>query len=269
MNFWAYYGLSYNPFEKEGTAKRQERFESQDSSTMLAMLEYLKDTRGIGVFTASPGMGKSYTLGCFSKGLNPNLYHMEYMKLTTISVSEFYKSLCSILGLEPGGGKPRMFESIQNHIDYLYSEKRQPLLLAIDDAQHLSTAILTDIKMLMNSEYDSVNKFTLILCAEPYFLNTLRKPIHESLKQRISVKYNFNGLSDSEVEQYILHKIRSAGGAPSIINTAALAAIHSNSQGNPRAIDKLMSDALKLGAQHDKATIDAEVVMDSVATQVL
>lgn len=47
--------------------------------------------RGIGVFTARPGMGKSYALRCFASGLNPSLYHMEYLCLSTISVSDFYK----------------------------------------------------------------------------------------------------------------------------------------------------------------------------------
>lgn len=266
MNFLTFYGLAYNPFDKENV-KEQDRFESADIVTMLNMLHYLIKTRGIGVFTARPGMGKTYGVRCFSKELNPNLYHTEYIKLTTVSVSEFYKQLCSILGLETKGGKPKMFEAIQNQIDYLYAEKRQPLILVIDEAQYLSTSILNDIKMLMNSEYDSVNKFTLILCAEPYFLNTLRKPVHEALKQRITVKYNFQGLSDEEVEKYVLHKIKCAGGAASIIDEASLSAVHSNSQGNPRIIDKLMTDALIIGAQKNKQTIDAEVIMDAVVNQ--
>ena len=32
-----------------------------------------------------------------------------------------------------------MFKAIQEQITYLYKEKRQPLLLAIDEAQYLST----------------------------------------------------------------------------------------------------------------------------------
>ena len=40
-----------------------------------------------------------------------------------------------------------MFKAIQEQITYLYKEKRQPLLLAIDEAQYLSTGILNDINM--------------------------------------------------------------------------------------------------------------------------
>ena len=48
--------------------------ENPDPTEMINRLDYLKDIRGIGVFTARPGMGKSYALRCFASSLNPNLY---------------------------------------------------------------------------------------------------------------------------------------------------------------------------------------------------
>lgn len=173
--FRSYYGLSFNPFDKQ-MAREKDRFLSRDISEMLSRLDYLKDTRGIGLFTARPGMGKSFGLRCFAKGLNPNLYHMEYLCLSTVSVMEFYRQLCSVLGVEPRGGKPGMFRAVQEQILYLYRDKKQPLLLAVDEAQYLSTGILEDIKMLMNYGYDSLNYFTLILCWEPHLNSTLKSP---------------------------------------------------------------------------------------------
>lgn len=264
--FRSYYGLSFNPFDKQ-MCREKDRFLSKDISEMINRLDYLKDTRGIGVFTARPGMGKSFGLRCFAKSLNPNLYHMEYICLSTVSVMEFYRQLCSVLGVEGKGGKPGMFRAIQEQILYLYQEKKQPLLLAVDEAQYLSTGILEDIKMLMNYGYDSVNCFTLVLCGEPHLNSTLRKPVHEALRQRITVHYNFNGLTDAEAAQYVVHKLSCAGGSASIIDQAALSAVHSHSQGNPRLVDNLMTDVLVLGAQMDKKTIDTEVILAAVSNQ--
>lgn len=112
-----------------------------------------------------------------------------------------------------------------------------------------------------------MNCFTLILCGEPYLNNTLRKPVHEALRQRITVHYNFTGLSDAEVAAYIRHKIACAGGADSIIDPAALSAVHSHSQGNPRVIDNLMTEALLLGQQLDKKIIDSELILAAVSGQ--
>jgi len=72
---------------------------------MLSRLEYLKTVRGIGVFTARPGMGKTYALRCFMNGLNPNQYQTAYISLSTISVTEFYREFCTLLGLEGSGNK--------------------------------------------------------------------------------------------------------------------------------------------------------------------
>ena len=167
----SYYGLTFNPFDKQ-QLREKDHFISRDFTEMTNRLNYLKDIRGIGVFTARPGMGKSYALRCFAASLNPSLYHMEYLCLSTISVADFYKQLCAILGVSDKGGKTGMFKAIQEQIAYLYKEKRQPLLLAIDEAQYLNTGILNDIKMLMNYGYDSVNCFTLILCGESHLNDT-------------------------------------------------------------------------------------------------
>ena len=64
-----YYGMKYNPFAKE-QAGGGGYFTSRDHKEMLSRLNYLKDIRGIGVFTAQPGMGKTCSLRCFMQALN-------------------------------------------------------------------------------------------------------------------------------------------------------------------------------------------------------
>lgn len=208
--FTDYYGLSFNPFDKQ-CQKEKDCFRSNDFKQMSSRLSYVQNVRGIGVFTARPGMGKSFCLRCFAKGMNQNLGHMEYICLSTVGIREFYYLLCSVLGVEPCGSKPQMFRAVQEQVYYLYHEKKCPLCLAIDECQYLSPAILNDLKLIMNHGYDSLNCFSLILCGESYFNRTLAKPVNEALRQRVVVHYDFEGLSDEEVAKYISHKIQTAG----------------------------------------------------------
>ena len=263
-----FYSLAFNPFDKQQLPEK-DCFLSNDFREMTSRLNFLKDTRGIGLFTASPGMGKSFCLRCFSKSLNPNLYHMEYLCLSTISVADFYKQLCAILGVSDKGGKTGMFKAIQDRIHYLYKEKKQPLILAVDEAQYLSNAVLKDLKMLMNFNYDSLNCFTLILSGEPYLNNTLEKPVHEALRQRITVHYSFQGLGPDEIPAYIRHKIRLAGGADTLVGEDALSAVTGYCHGIPRIIDNVMSDAIMLGSQLGRSCIDSEVILAAVNEQAL
>lgn len=266
--FTDYYGLSFNPFDKQ-CMKEKDAFSSKDHRQMQSRLEYLKDVWGIGVFTARPGMGKTFALRCFMRSLNPNQYQTAYIALSTISVTEFYKQFCEILGLETGGSKTAMFRAIQERIYYLYREKKQPLLLAIDEAQYLSYNILRDLKMLMNYSYDSLNCFSLILVGEPYLNHILEKQVHEALRQRITVHYNYEGLSDKELPEYLYHKLELAGGSRSILEAGAVSAIHGYCEGNTRKVDNLMTDALTIGAQQGKTVLDAEVIMAAVNNQSL
>lgn len=115
--------------------------------------------------------------------------------------------------------------------------------------------------------YDSINGFALILCGEPHLNNTLRRPVHEALRQRITVHYNYKGLSDEETVAYIVHKLCSAGSSKTIIEDAALSAIAGHARGNPRTIDNIMSDAIVVGAQRGKKCIYTETILAAVSSQ--
>lgn len=264
----SYYGLRFNPFDKQNL-REDAGFESTDHKVMMNRLNYLKETRGIGVFTAPPGMGKSFCLRCFEHSLNKSLFLMKYICLSTVSVADFYKQFCEELGLPSKGGKTIMFKSIQDRLYYLFKDKKQPLILAIDEAQYLSNGILQDLKMLMNFKYDSLNCFTLILSGEPTLNRTLERPPHEALRQRITVHYTFEGLNPDEICAYIKHKISCAGASESIIGEDALSALSGYCKGNPRLIDNVMTTALKAGYQMQKSVIDSDVILAAVNEQAL
>jgi len=260
------YGLSFNPFDKQADPTRVS-FQSNDFREMISRLNYIKDSRGIGAFTAGPGFGKTYALRCFSNNLNPNLYKMAYICLTTVSVTEFYRQFCCALNLDPIGQRAAMFKSIQQRLRQLFKENRRTFILAIDEAHDMDPRALKDIKAIMNQDYDSLNCFALLLVGEPHLNNILAKPIHEALLQRITIHYNFTGLSAEETVKYVNHKIKAAGGCTSILAESAANAVHTFSRGNPRLIDNVMSDALMIGAQQDKKTIDTDVILSAVENQ--
>jgi type II secretory pathway predicted ATPase ExeA len=266
--FEGFYGMKDNPFDKQ-SVREEQYFMSEDFKEMTSRLGHLKDIRGIGVFTAPPGGGKTFALRCFAKSLNPSLYHMSYICLSTVSVTEFYIQFCSALGIETSQRKSVMFKNIKERLYSMYKEKRRPLVLALDEAHELDARILKDIKMIMNESFDSLNCFALILLGEPHLNNILEKPVHEALRQRITIHYNFTGLSAKETEEYISHKLTSVGAAPSIMANGTVAAVSGYARGNPRLIDNLMTDALILGAQTQKHVIDTEIILAAINNQIL
>lgn len=262
--FKSFYGMTLNPFDK--SLPESHAFKSKDHEQALSRLDYLKSTRGIGLFTAPPGAGKTFSLKCFSQSLNPNLYQLSYICLTTVSVTEFYHQFCHELGLACGPKKAIMFREIQERLLHLLKEKRKTFILVIDESQYLNIHVLRDIKMLMNTHFDSLDCFTLILVGQPYLSSILERPVHEALKQRIVIHYNYEGLSIEEAKNYIYSRIELAGAAHSIIDEAAVHAVANFCQGTPRIINSVMTNALILGAQLKKNTIDTEVILSACSS---
>jgi len=261
--FEKYYGFSLNPFDKQQILEK-DAFTSKDHNNMVSRLKYLIERRGIGVFTAKPGQGKTFALRCFAKAVDPNLFDVKYISFSTISNIEFYRQFCSVLNIESKFKKVDMFKDIQDRLYSLFKDKRRPLILAIDEAHELNISILKDLKMILNQDYDSLSCFILILIGEPHLNNTLDKPIHEALRQRIIIHYDFEGLSCDEVHDYITHKFFLAGASTSILGEGTLPAITSYCNGTARLIDNLMNEALTLGAQLNKSVIDTEIIMAAI-----
>jgi type II secretory pathway predicted ATPase ExeA len=258
--FNEFYGFSKNPFDKQALSVK-DAFPSNDHKEMTGRLSFLHGKRGIGLFTSAPGFGKTFALRCFAKTLDRNLNEFAYVCLSTVSAMEFYRLFCAALGIDAAGRKPIMFRAIQDRLYHLFKEKKKPFLLMIDEAHELSDVIIKDLKMIMNHDFDSVNCFTLVLAGEPHLNRTLEKAVHEALRQRIVIHYGFVGLSDSETEQYLLHKIRLAGAAESILGEGVVTAVIAYARGCPRLLDNIMNEALLLGAQLQKASLDTDVIM--------
>ena len=164
--FREFYGFSKNPFDK--SLPEKDAFISNDHKEMINRLSYLNRVRGIGIFTSPPGFGKTYALRCFAQSVDRNLNEIAYICLSTVKVTEFYRQFCATLGIDPPHGKSAMFRAIQDRLYHLFKEKKKPLILFIDEAHDLCTPVLTDIKLILNHDFDSKNCFSLALVGEPH-----------------------------------------------------------------------------------------------------
>lgn len=77
------------------------------------------------------------------------------------------------------------------------------------------------------------------------------------------------GLTKEETTDYVYTRIEAAGGARSIIEETAIHAISGYSNGARRIINSVMTNALLLGAQLQKKTIDSEVVLAATNNLIL
>lgn len=254
-----YFGMKCNPFKKD--IQIQDSFEFEDFKEVQSRLKYLLNTKGIGLITGTSGKGKTYAIKYFVKNLNSNLYKIVYISLSTVTVLEFYRSLCIGLGIEPASKKGDMFRQIQERIQLLVKDRKITPVIICDEAQYLRTDILNDIKMLFNFDMDSKDLAVLILVGQPLLNDVLSRNVHEALKQRIMVNYTFEGIEYEEIKRYIFDRCEIAGISNTIFEDGAIKAISTNCNGSTRQLNNLVDKSLLICSQKKENTVTAETVL--------
>ena len=260
--YLSYFGMEFNPFNKEIDTKYS--FETEDLKIMKNRLNYIKENPGIALFTGNPGLGKTFIIRDFLSNLNPNLYKTVYVSLSSITVLEFYKQIAYELGIEPAYKKIDIFRQIQETIVNYVKNKKQQIIICIDEAQYLKTGIINDLKMLMNFDMDSKNYFSLILIGQPILNNLLNRGIHESIKQRITVSYHLDGISRNEISDYIKTRMRISKGNDGVFNDQAIEAIYNGCNGSIRVVNNIVTKSLIIAASKQQNFIDTQIILDAV-----
>lgn len=260
MNYLSYYGLEENLFNK--SISSNVCFKSNDFNNVISRLNYLKEIRGIGLFTGSPGLGKTYTLRCFTDSLNKDLYKVIYISPTNLGKFEFFSNIAKQLNINIGACyKDELYDNIQKEIKRLVLEQRVQVIIIVDDAQNLNTKIMKDLKILFDFQMDSKDYTTIILCGYEEIRRELSKTTYETLQQRVVVNYRYKGLTREEVKEYIKTRLELSNQKKEIFSEEALNGLYNASKGNSRRLNSLIVNSLIIGYQNKKEIIDEELIM--------
>lgn len=261
--YTSFYGMNCNPFLKDESIK--DNYNSQDFKETISRFNYLKEVKGIGLFTGSSGLGKTYAARTFINQLNPELYKVIYINISpNMSLFDFFKIITDALYLEIGACyRTDIYNNIQKEIMRIVKQDKMDVIIIIDNAHLLSREILMNFKVLYDFEMDSKDYVTLILIGYPDLKIELSKKIYETLSQRIIVNYEFEGLSKEEVNEYVKTRLKISGANPEIFEPDALYALYSCSTRSPRKLNTLVLNSLMIGAQNGKTKINSEIIMNA------
>jgi len=136
------------------------------------------------------------------------------------------------------------------------------VVLIIDEAQNLKSALLEQIRLLSNLETEKEKLLQIILVGQPELKEKLRSPELAQLRQRIAIRYHISPLDQDELEAYICHRLRIAGATNSKVffKEDALDQIFKFSKGVPRLINIICDKGLLAGYTADKKTICGDTI---------
>ncbi|QVL31049.1 AAA family ATPase [Telmatocola sphagniphila] len=140
-------------------------------------------------------------------------------------------------------------------------------LMVIDEAHHLNTECLEELRLLGNLAANRGVALQILLVALPSVWKRIDQNGMESLLQRLSVRPELQPLDESESVDYIVHQLRWAGAKnpDALFDGETLNLFARQASGIPRLLSQMAGTALELAAENGLDHVDYEAATEALA----
>ena len=263
-----YYGLGQSPFSLAPDPHFLYPSASHEDA-IRQLVDAARRNEGVVVLTGDVGTGKT----TIARALLTRLDKTSFASLVLnpfLSVDELLREILLDFGVisrddvRTGRAVAASRHELTSTLhDFLLS--LQPIgghgVLIIDEAQHLPSDVLEQIRFISTAESNPAQLLQVILIGQATLLDALAQDHMRQLDSRVSVRALLEPLSRDDVDAYVSHRLSVAGNSGGVrFDSGAIDAITSASGGLPRLINLLCDRALMEGAQAEARTIDAAIV---------
>ena len=258
--YLSYYNLNEKPFQISTDPKFLWLGEKHKEA--LAILTYgILDNKGFLLLTGDVGTGKTTIINALLNSLDDDVIaaHIPDPGLEDIDFFNFIANVFSIN--EKISTKGDFLNHLSKFLHDAYS-KNKKVLLIIDEAQRLKPELLEEIRLLSNIEKQDAKLINIFFVGQKEFNNILIEPENRALRQRITINYYIEPLTEDETREYVNHRLNVAGSKRNIFSSSAIREIFSFSKGFPRLINIICDLALLTGYVKEQKTINANIISE-------
>src|SRR3984957_10999383 len=239
-------------------------YPSRQHAMALTMLEYgLESQAAFSLLTGDIGSGKTTLVRKLLRQLGDQVA-VGLISNTHGRFKSIHGWALSAVGIAPKDDSDvANYEALVDSFVHEYAKGRRTLLI-FDEAQNLSVEVLEELRLLsnVNSEKDLV--LQILLVGQPELRETLCRPELMQFAQRVSVDFHLRPLDAEETQAYIRHRLKVAGGAPSLFRAEAIELIHARTRGVPRLLNQFCDYALVYAFADGLKIIDADLITQLV-----
>jgi len=230
----------------------------------LANLTYgLMDENGYVVMTGDAGTGKTTLVNALIETLDENVL-VAKINHPTFGPDEFLYLVAKTFNLTVEvANKADCWFLFKSFLQQAHAEGKTALLI-VDEAHRLPKASLEEIRLLSNIEQANKKLINIFLVGQKELKLTLASPECIALRQRITLFYEIQPLSEDETRDYMVHRLKVAGTEEQLFTFEAIHQIHNFSSGYPRLINIICDRAMLTGYLNEQKKIDADTVSECV-----
>jgi general secretion pathway protein A len=261
----SFYDLRRNPFEI--TPDPSFLFPTSRHKEALAALYYgVRRHKGFVVLTGEVGTGKTLMVRWLLQLLKGTNVAYAYVFNSRLSSLEFLQYIAGDFGMAASGRTKS--DLLLEFGRFLITRHQQKLttVLVVDEAHHLSTEVLEEIRLLTNLETAQEKLLQILLIGQPELDEKLDFPELRQLKQRIALRARLEPLNREEAGGYIERRLQMAGAAQAgtLFPDHTIDEVYRYSRGIPRLINTICENALITGYARQLRSIPADII-DEVA----
>ncbi|MEN3004599.1 ExeA family protein [Dehalobacterium formicoaceticum] len=209
----------------------------------LARLKYIIASKGFGVMTGSPGMGKSSILRTLDASLDKSRFLFCYINDADLKPKNLYSKIPYYLSVQPSTYLDRMKKQFRDAVVNLYDTHDRLPIIVIDNAQDLPIQTIKEIRYLLNFEIDAKSLLSLILVGHPELRDTLKLRSFEAVSQCITAHYRLSPLDEKQTYEYISHHLNLSQ-LKMLFPEDVVNRIHQFTSGIPRVINQICRHCL-------------------------
>jgi general secretion pathway protein A len=256
-----FYNLQRNPFEI--TPDPSFLFPTKKHNEALAALYYgVKQRKGFVVLTGEVGTGKTVLVRCLLQILQKANVAFAYVFNPRLSSTEFLQYIVADLHLPTAGkSKSDLLLDLSSYAINRY-QRGFTTVLVIDEAHHLSTDVLEEVRLLTNLETAEAKLLQILLVGQPELDEKLDSIDLRQLKQRIALRSHLSSLDLDETCGYVYRRLKIAGcpDPSELFPMETVAELHRHSRGYPRLVNTICENALIHGYARQLRSIPPETI---------
>jgi len=261
-----FYNLTRNPFEI--TPDPSFLFATKRHNEALAALYYgVKRRKGFVVMTGEVGTGKTLLVRCLLQVLHRANIAYAYVFNPRLTPMEFLQYVAGDFRL-PTAGKSKS-DLLLDLSSFVISRHQRNLttVLIVDEAHHLSTDVLEEVRLLTNLETAQEKLLQILLIGQQELEETLDGVNLRQLKQRIALRSHLSALDLEETRGYIYRRLQLAGNAnpAQVFPMESVFEVHRQSRGFPRLINTLCENALIHGYANQLRSVGPQIIAEIAA----
>ncbi len=258
--YLSYYNLNEKPFQISTDPKFLWLGEKHKEA--LAILTYgILDNKGFLLLTGDVGTGKTTIINTLLNNLDDDVI-AAHVPDPDLEHLDFFNFIANVFSIDKKfSTKGEFLNHLSKFLHDAYS-KNKKVLLIIDEAQRLKPELLEEIRLLSNIERQDTKLLNIFFVGQEEFNNVLIEPENRALRQRITINYYIEPLTENETKEYIKHRLNIAGSKRNIFSSSAIREIFSFSKGFPRLINIICDLALLTGYVKEQKTINELIIKE-------